>query len=62
VDKWQQKNRRLRQDAKGWSRNIESELRKLKKSLMKEYDSLDFKAETDELSDAEQSRLKEIYA
>jgi hypothetical protein len=62
IDIWQTKIRRLRQVTKGWNSNIEAELRKLKKNLMEEYDSLDLKAESDELSPDELCRLKEIYA
>jgi hypothetical protein len=54
--------KRRRRDTKGWSGNIESELRTLKRNLMDEYDSLDVKAEADQLSMEEQARLKDIYA
>jgi hypothetical protein len=42
--------------------NIEADLRKLKTSLMEEYDFLDLKAESEDLSSSEQSRMKEIFA
>jgi hypothetical protein len=41
--------------------NIEAELRKVKKELMLEYDFLDIKLETEELSKEESSRMKEIF-
>jgi hypothetical protein len=62
VDIWQMKVRRFRSWSKGWSKNIESELRNLKKDLMEEYDLLDIKAESSELSTEEQARLKQIYS
>jgi predicted nuclease with TOPRIM domain len=39
-----------------------SELRNLKRDLMEEYDFLDIKSETEELSPEELLRLKGIYA
>jgi hypothetical protein len=54
--------RRFRKWSKGWSKNIESERINPKKDLMEEYDSLDIKAETEELSPLEKARLKNIYA
>jgi mannosylglycoprotein endo-beta-mannosidase len=38
MDIWQEKIRRFRTWSKGWSKNIEAELRNLKKGLMEEYD------------------------
>jgi hypothetical protein len=61
IDIWQEKIRRLRQVTKGWSCNIEAELRKLKRDMMLEYDILDIKSESDELSDCEKSRMKAIH-
>ena len=60
IDIWQEKVRRFRRLSKGWSRNIESELRRLKSALMSEYDVLDLKAEAEELTDLEHARMKEI--
>jgi hypothetical protein len=48
IDIWQEKTRRFRKWSKGWSKNIESGLRNLKKDLMEEYDILDIKSETEE--------------
>jgi hypothetical protein len=62
IDVWQEKVRRFRKWSKGWSKNIESELRNLKKDLMEEYDFLDIKSESEELSPEELLRLKSIYA
>jgi hypothetical protein len=60
LDRWQEKIRRFRKTSKGWSRNIEADLRKLKKDMMEEFDLLDIKSESETLSDAELARLKEI--
>jgi hypothetical protein len=60
LDRWQEKIRRFRNTSKGWSRNIEADLRKLKKDMMEEFDLLDIKSESETLSDAELPRLKEI--
>jgi hypothetical protein len=48
--------RRFRKTTKGWSRNIEVDLRQMKKDLMEEYDTLDIKAEMSALSDLEVDR------
>jgi uncharacterized protein YdcH (DUF465 family) len=61
IDKWQEKVRRFQKTKKGWSRNIEADLRRLKKDLMEEYDSLDIKAENEALSDSELARMREIH-
>jgi hypothetical protein len=45
---------------KGWSKNIESDLRQLKKEMMEDYDCLDIKSEHDQLSDIEVERMKVI--
>jgi hypothetical protein len=60
IDIWQEKVRRFRKTTKGWSRNIEADLRQMKKDLMEEYDTLDIKAETSALSDSEVDRSKFI--
>jgi hypothetical protein len=62
LDIWQAKVRNFRSSAKGWSANIDAEIRKKKKSLMEEYDELDVKAETHELSEDEAGRFKQILA
>ena len=62
LDRWQNKVRKFRRSSKGWSRNIESELRKHKSELMSEYDNLDIKSETEELSLDEKGRLDQINA
>lgn len=60
VDTWQKKKRNLRKATKGWSANFEADLRRLKKKMMMEYDTLDIKAETIELSSEELTRHQEI--
>jgi hypothetical protein len=52
----------FRSSAKGWSANIDAEIRKKKKSLMEKYDILDIKAETQELLAGEADRFKQILA
>ena len=61
VDVWQNKLRLFRRLAKGWSANIDAEIRRNKKDLMNEYDSLDIKAETQDLDEVELNRLDAIY-
>ena len=39
IDIWQQKIRWIGKDTKGWSWNIEAEIRRLKTSPVKKYDS-----------------------
>jgi hypothetical protein len=62
IDIWQENTRRFRKWSKGWSKNIESDLRNLKKSMMEEYDTFDINFESEELSPVEHLRLKDIYA
>jgi hypothetical protein len=57
LDCWQDKAIYFRKLAKGWSANLEAEIRKQKKALMKEYDALDILSETQVLSEQERSRL-----
>jgi hypothetical protein len=57
LDCWQDKVKYFRKLAKGWSANLEAEIRKQKKALMEEYDALDILSETQVLSDQERSRL-----
>jgi hypothetical protein len=58
IDRWQEKIRRFRKTTKGWSKNIEANLRQLKKEMMEEFDFLDIKSEATELSDSEKQRMK----
>jgi hypothetical protein len=53
---WLFKVRLLRRKIKGWSRNIEADTMKAKKSLINEVDSLDKIAESKELSIQEECR------
>ena len=62
MDRWQAKVRGFRKSAKGWSANIDAEIRKHKKALMEEYDSLDVKAENQILEDDDRSRLDNILS
>ena len=57
VDRWHKKTMYFRRLARGWNANLEAALRKWKKDLMEEYDILDIKSETQQLSELEKSRL-----
>jgi mannosylglycoprotein endo-beta-mannosidase len=59
LEWWQAKVRYFRKLVKGWSANIDAEIRK-HKELMQEYDLLDTKAELQSLSVIESNRLEEI--
>uniref|UniRef100_A0ACD5T6R4 Uncharacterized protein n=1 Tax=Avena sativa TaxID=4498 RepID=A0ACD5T6R4_AVESA len=60
LDRWQEKVRRFRKNTKGWSMNIEADLRQLKREMMEEYDVLDIKEESEPLSDQELDIMKVI--
>lgn len=62
IEIWQEKIRKLRKVTRGRSRIVEAELRKVKGELMSEFDALDIKSETSELSEDEQNRFKQICA
>lgn len=61
ISIWQEKTRRFRKSSKGWSHNIEAALRKYKKEMMEEYDTLDIKSESTPLSLEDQTRMKQIH-
>ena len=60
ISIWKIKIRNLRKAIKGWSCNIETEFRNLKKDMMLDYDSLDIKAEIFALPPEDLDRLKHI--
>jgi hypothetical protein len=60
LDLWQEKSRCFRKLAKRWSANLEAGIRKHKKELVEEYDSLGSMAENHTLSYAESGRLDHI--
>ena len=60
IDIWHDKVRRFRKFSKGWSKNVEAEIRKRKIALTEEYDELDIKSETACLSDVENARMNNI--
>jgi hypothetical protein len=60
IDRCQEKIRRFRKTTKGWSKNIEVDLRQLQKEMMEEIDFLDIKSEATELLDSKKQRMKEI--
>ena len=60
LDKWQEKIRKIRKVTRGWSSNEEASIKRYKKILVEEFNSLDVKAETSALSTDELSRAKFI--
>ena len=62
MDIWQEKVRRFRKFGRGWSRNVDAEIRKAKQELEEEYDKLDIKSETVQLSEVENLRMKELLS
>ncbi|XP_073359806.1 uncharacterized protein [Aegilops tauschii subsp. strangulata] len=62
IEVWQEKVWRFRKFSKGWSRNVDSEIRKLKIKLTEEYNDLDIKSETVPLSDLEKLRMKNLLS
>jgi hypothetical protein len=60
MDSWHDKCKYFRRLARGWSANIEADIRKHKKELVEEYDSLDILAETKPLDELGRKRLDDI--
>jgi hypothetical protein len=52
----------LRKKLKGWARNVNAEIRKLKNDLLKVYDSLDIKYEQGCLLPGQKDRMKTIIS
>ena len=61
LENWQIKIRRFRRTTKGWNSNEEANLRRYKRLLLLEFDSLDIKAETSDLFEAETNRLNFVH-
>jgi hypothetical protein len=61
IERWQNKVRLFRRKAKGWSVNVEAEVRKKRLKLSSEYDKLDVIAENRPLSDQEKEKMHIIY-
>jgi hypothetical protein len=57
---WQTKLKLLRRKIKGWSKNVNGEIRKHKRELLEEFDILDIFSEENLLSPAEKDRMDEI--
>ena len=51
LENWQIKIKRFRRTTKGWNSKEEANLRRYKRLLLLEFDSLDIKAETTDLSE-----------
>lgn len=62
IEIWQFKIRLLRKKIKGWARNVNVELRKLKQDLLEEYDLLDKKYELGTLPPGQKDRMDTILA
>jgi hypothetical protein len=60
IDRWQNKVRRFRKKAKGWSANLESEIRRRKKRLESEYNKLDVEADFRDLTTNETERKDQV--
>ena len=60
LERWQFKLRSLRRKLKGWSLNLNSELKKKKQALLEEFDVLDVFSEENNLDDGERARLQEV--
>jgi hypothetical protein len=62
VEIWQQKIRNLRRKVKGWSRNIEAEIKRRKASIISEIDLLDVMSEHQQLVGPEKEKRKTLCA
>jgi hypothetical protein len=60
MEIWQFKIRLHRKKVKGWARNVNVELRKLKNDLLKEYEVLDIRYETETLLPGQKTRMDNI--
>lgn len=60
IEIWQPKTRLLRKKVKGWSINLEAELKKKKRNLMQEFDILDVFYEDHRLDDSNRTRMNDI--
>jgi hypothetical protein len=60
IDSWHDKCKYFRRLARGWSANLEADIRKHKKELMEEYDSLDIMVENHPLDELSRKRLDDI--
>jgi hypothetical protein len=54
--------RSLREKVKGWSQNVDAEMRKTKEALLNELDALDKAAEQQQLTPQEVDRRKSLIA
>jgi hypothetical protein len=60
MHSWHDKCKYFRRLARGWSANLEADIRKHKNELMEEYDSLDILAETQPLDELGRKSLDDI--
>jgi hypothetical protein len=60
IDRWQNRIRIFRKKVKGWSINVEAEMKKRKMELSTEHEELDIMVETRDLSEQERDRMRII--
>jgi hypothetical protein len=60
IDRWQNKVRNFRRKAKGWSANIEVDMKKKKRDLDKEYNQLDVEVDSRNLLPHEKQRIPQV--
>ena len=60
LDTWHCKLKRLRQHLKGWSLNVNADLKRKKQSLLQEFDILDVFSETNSLEEEDRERMRNI--
>jgi hypothetical protein len=60
IDRWQNRVRMFRKKAKGWSANLELEIRRQKKKLENEYDKLDREVDFRDLTKKEKDRHEQV--
>jgi hypothetical protein len=60
IDRWQFKMRNLRKNIKGWSWNVDAEMRRINETILFELDGLDKAAELQQLNAQELDRRKSL--
>ena len=57
---WKNKSKLFRKKARGWSINIEADIKKKKRELLLEFDILDVFSERNQIDDRDKNRMEEI--
>uniref|UniRef100_A0A453DH67 Endonuclease/exonuclease/phosphatase domain-containing protein n=1 Tax=Aegilops tauschii subsp. strangulata TaxID=200361 RepID=A0A453DH67_AEGTS len=60
IDIWMNKIKLFRKKARGWSINIEADIKKKKRELLLEFDILDVFSERNQIDDRDKTRMEEI--